>query len=237
MTPLHARHGPRRASLIWPRVAALSLILAGTALADPVHNVTQNIFHTTIQDAVDAAVNSDELVLAPTIYSGDGNRDVDFLGKAITIRSEDPDDPAVVDATIVDCGGSSSEYHRGFLFHSGEGSDSVLAGITVTNGYVVGSAGDTGNGAPPVVDMGAYEFQGVSIPCVPPDFDCDGDVDLSDFGYFQACYTGPGVPQLDPICQRAKLDDLDDDVDLDDFGIMQSCMTGAGIPPDPDCAD
>jgi hypothetical protein len=36
---------------------------------------------------------------------------------------------------------------------------------------------DTGNGEPPIVDMGAYEYQG---PGCPADFDGDGDVDTAD---------------------------------------------------------
>ncbi len=69
----------------------------------------------------------------------------------------------------------------------------------------------------------------------PGDFDFDGDSDLSDFGHFQACYSGPNTPQNDSNCQDAKFDG-DEDVDLDDFGIMQGCLSGAGIPADPNCA-
>ena len=68
------------------------------------------------------------------------------------------------------------------------------------------------------------------------DFDADGDVDHSDFGQFQACLTGPGVPQTDPACLGAHLD-ADEDVDHDDFGIFQRCMSGPNIPADPNCAD
>ena len=34
---------------------------------------------------------------------------------------------------------------------------------------------------------------------IPPDLDADGDVDLSDFGLFQRCMTGPDV-EPDPTC-------------------------------------
>jgi hypothetical protein len=42
---------------------------------------------------------------------------------------------------------------------------------------------DTGNGTPPVVDMGAYEFQSGT----PADSDGDGDVDKDDLRAFDAC--------------------------------------------------
>ena len=69
----------------------------------------------------------------------------------------------------------------------------------------------------------------------PCDFEPDGDVDQSDFGRFQACYSGAGIAQLNPACQGAKLDG-DDDVDLSDFGIFQECVSGPSQPADPLCA-
>ncbi|MHC4498106.1 MAG: right-handed parallel beta-helix repeat-containing protein [Planctomycetota bacterium] len=89
----------------------------------------------TIQDAINASINGDIIEVAPGTYTGINNRDIDFLGKAITVRSTDPNDPAVVAATVIDCERGYHDPHRGFKFHSGEGPDSVLAGITITNGY------------------------------------------------------------------------------------------------------
>jgi pectin methylesterase-like acyl-CoA thioesterase len=85
----------------------------------------------TIQAAIDAAVDGDEVVLTHGVFTGDGNRDVNFLGKAITIRSQDGG-PSVC---IIDCKGSFGERHRGFRFDSREGRESVLSGVTVSNGY------------------------------------------------------------------------------------------------------
>jgi len=89
----------------------------------------------TIQAAVDAAAGGDEIVLEPGTYTGQGDRDIDFAGKAVVVRSTDPDDPAVVAATVLDCGGTASSPHRGFRFASGEGVDSVVAGLTIRSGY------------------------------------------------------------------------------------------------------
>jgi hypothetical protein len=89
---------------------------------------------TAIQPALDAAAEGQEIVVADGVYTGPGNRDLDFLGKAVVLRSENGPE-----SCIIDCQGSEEEPHRGFYFHSGEGEDSVLEGFTITNGYVAGS--------------------------------------------------------------------------------------------------
>jgi len=88
-----------------------------------------------IQAAIDDANDGDTIIVNPGTYTGPGNRDIDFLGKAITLRSTDPNDPNIVAATIIDCNGTEANPHRGFYFHTGEDSNSILEGITVTNGY------------------------------------------------------------------------------------------------------
>ncbi|MHC4741063.1 MAG: right-handed parallel beta-helix repeat-containing protein [Planctomycetota bacterium] len=83
-----------------------------------------------IQDAVNDANDGDTVVVADGTYTGEGNRDINFRGKAITLRSENgPAD------CIIDCEGSDSEHHLGFHFRGAEGPDSVLDGFTITGGY------------------------------------------------------------------------------------------------------
>jgi len=89
----------------------------------------------TIRAAINAARDDDTVVVAPGTYTGEGNRDLDFLRKAITVRSTDPNDPNVVENTIIDCNGTEEEPHRGFYFHYGEDANSILNGLTITNGY------------------------------------------------------------------------------------------------------
>lgn len=87
-----------------------------------------------IQEAIDYAIDGETVVVVAGTYAGDGNRDLDFKGKAITVCSTNPDVPKVVAATVIDCNGTIANPHRGFDFHSGEMSLSVLAGLTITNG-------------------------------------------------------------------------------------------------------
>jgi hypothetical protein len=65
-----------------------------------------------IQAAINDANDGDTVVVLPGTYTGDGNRDIDFRGKAITVRSTDPNDPTVAAATIIDCNGTKEDPHR-----------------------------------------------------------------------------------------------------------------------------
>ncbi|MHC4746187.1 MAG: endonuclease/exonuclease/phosphatase family protein [Planctomycetota bacterium] len=96
----------------------------------------------TIQAAIDDANDGDEIVLEPGTYIGWGNRDIDFKGKPITVRSTNPEDPGIVAGTVIDCYYINEHSFppferwpgRGFHFHSGEDANSILAGVTITNG-------------------------------------------------------------------------------------------------------
>ena len=81
---------------------------------------------------IDAAVNGDTVLIKSGTYAGNGNRDIDFMGKAITVKSENGSE-----SCIIDCEGTYVNNHRGFYFRNGESRSSVLEGFTITNGYVV----------------------------------------------------------------------------------------------------
>ncbi|MFA4948204.1 MAG: S8 family serine peptidase, partial [Candidatus Krumholzibacteriia bacterium] len=87
----------------------------------------------TIQAAVDRAVAGDTIVLAAGVYAGAGNRDIEFAGKNLVIRSA-----SGPDSTIVDCGGSVGEIHWGFGYTGGEDSTSALEGLTIRHAALTG---------------------------------------------------------------------------------------------------
>jgi len=103
-----------------------------SAVSDPAEDGSAEHPFDTIQQAIDVAVHGDTVFIAGGTYTGDGNRDLDFKGKAITVTGEDPNDPNLV---IIDCEGTVDDPHRGFEFHRYETSQSVLTGLTITGGY------------------------------------------------------------------------------------------------------
>ena len=88
-------------------------------------------WYLTIQDAIDAASNGDEIVVYPGTYY----ENIDFLGKAITLRSEDPENWDVVSATIID----ANDLDTVVTFDNGEDASSVLEGFTITGGLAPGT--------------------------------------------------------------------------------------------------
>jgi len=107
--------------------AVQMLVLQENALAAVLRVPSE---YPTIQAGIYSAVDGDTVLVADGTYTGEGNRDVDFNGKAILVTSENGPE-----AVIIDCQASQLDPHRGFHFHSAEGSSSVLRGFTITNGY------------------------------------------------------------------------------------------------------
>jgi hypothetical protein len=106
-----------------------------------------------IQTAIDSAVDTDEIVVAPGTYQ----ETINLLGKAITLRSTDGADATTIDAqdsgTVVTCG-------------SGEGQGTLLEGFTITGGLGQGGGMYNNSSSPTVTDC---RFSGnIAIDC----FDC-----------------------------------------------------------------
>jgi len=92
---------------------------AETIIVDPNGSVDFD----NIQDAINYSWHGDTIIVRPGTY----NENIYFNGRAITLTSEDPDDPNVVKSTIIT---ASSSYSVTFDF--GESSKSVITGFTIT---------------------------------------------------------------------------------------------------------
>ena len=86
----------------------------------------------TIQAGIDSTVNGDTVLVAGGIWTGTGNRSLDFSGRNIVVKSETG--PYLC---ILDCQYNS----RGINFHSGESREAVFAGFTILHGRPVADGG------------------------------------------------------------------------------------------------
>ena len=101
--------------------------------------------YSTIQAAINAAADGDTIIVGPGTYY----ENINFLGKAITVRGTDPTDPAVVDATIID----GQQNGPVVAFTQEERPETVLAGLTLTNGKTYYGAGVYCYGSSPTISQ------------------------------------------------------------------------------------
>lgn len=122
----------------------------------------------TIQAGIDSSSSGDTLDLADGTFKGIGNRNIDFGGKEILVRSQSGD-PA---QCIIDCEGIwLSPPRGGFRFVSGEGPSAILEGVTITKARTRGESGGAIRitGASPTirrcvfVDNRAQSGSGISV--------------------------------------------------------------------------
>ena len=124
------------------------------AISDPLEDGSPEHPFDAIQESIDAADDGDTVLVLDGTYTGDGNRDLDFGGRSITVRSQNGPDTC-----IIDCQASEADPHRGFDFHSGETAGAVLEGITIRNGYetVGGAIRCIDNSSPTITDCTVME--------------------------------------------------------------------------------
>lgn len=88
--------------------------------------------YATIQAALDAAFSGDLVELeSGGIFRGDGNRDLSFAGKAVTLRTEG----GAREIAVLDCEGSVADPHRAIRFETFEGVGTVIDFVAFKNGY------------------------------------------------------------------------------------------------------
>ncbi|MHC4213343.1 MAG: S8 family serine peptidase, partial [Planctomycetota bacterium] len=83
-----------------------------------------------IQEAIYRAWDSSTILLADGIYTGLGNRDVDFISRAVTVKGQNGPENC-----IIDCNGSEEDPHFAFNFQNNEDANSVIDGLTIKNGF------------------------------------------------------------------------------------------------------
>jgi predicted outer membrane repeat protein len=92
---------------------------------------TQSQPFQTIRKGIETAANGDTVLVADGRYTGQGNQEVDFQGKSLTLKS---------------LGGAAncqiqSDFRRILLFHSGETAQAVVDGFTLESGGGSGFGG------------------------------------------------------------------------------------------------
>ncbi len=102
--------------------------------------------YATIQQAIQECNDGDVVVVEPGTYF----ETINFLGRNITVTGTDPEDPDIVAATVINGGRKGSVV----TFESGETSEAVLTGLTITGGY--GTA---------VSEVGSNIYWGAGIFC------------------------------------------------------------------------
>lgn len=108
----------------------------------------------TIQAALDAAAPGDIIELADGTFTGPGNRDLDYQGKDLVVRSQSGD----AEACIIDCQANVDDQHRGVWFQGGETAAARLENLTIVGGYV-----ESGSPLPDGIG-GAIMIMGDSAP-------------------------------------------------------------------------
>ncbi len=90
-----------------------------------------SVDYPTIQSAIIDANDGDTVIVSPGRYK----ENINFLDRAITVTSTDPNDPNIVAATIID-GNEPNDvnFASTVTFNSGEDNNSVLTGFTITGG-------------------------------------------------------------------------------------------------------
>ncbi len=131
LTDFHYGMGPviYADTIVWQnstfgQIEGVSLEFAYSGIDGSIQNLTTGKYYDYIQHAIVAGQTGDMIVAGEEIY----NENINFKGKKLTVSSTNPDDPAVVAATVINSNG------RVVTFPGGEDADSILSGFTITGG-------------------------------------------------------------------------------------------------------
>jgi len=135
---LSSTYNPETLTMDSPKIvtanfALLAIYVDGANGQDTNDGLTWETAVKTIQKGLDLAPEGWVMLVADGTYTGTGNKDLDFNGKAIHLKSV-----GGAANCIIDCENSG----RGFYFHSGETNNTIVEGFTIRNG----NAADHGGG-------------------------------------------------------------------------------------------
>lgn len=103
-----------------------------SGVSDPLEDGSPEHPFDKIREGINASTDGDTILVADGMYNGLGNRNLNLQGKAIVVRSENGSSSCVID---------SGQHGRGFFCGSGETTDTVIDGFTITNGDIAYGSG------------------------------------------------------------------------------------------------
>jgi len=128
-----------RSSNLWGGIAIFLVVLlaGGSAVVGNTIYVDDDgpADFNNIQAAISDANDGDTVLVADGTYTGPGNLNIDFLGKAITVRSENGPENCIIDSEQQGCG---------FYLHTSENTTSVIDGFSIVNGIGLVKPDSTG---------------------------------------------------------------------------------------------
>jgi len=131
--------------LFWGYILSIGMVLCsvyGGSLYASTINVPGD--YSTIRDALSAAGEGDIIIVAPGTYA----ENIEFQGKNVTLRSQDPENPDIVSRTILNLSDKHSIH-----FSGEEGPSCRVAGFTI-QGIILG------NYAKPTIEHNRIEYPG-----------------------------------------------------------------------------
>ncbi|HET9888555.1 MAG TPA: right-handed parallel beta-helix repeat-containing protein [bacterium] len=125
--------GPRTVRIALSMILTVGLALPGKAAQHTVRPDGLGDFPT-IQDAVNASLSGDEILLENGRFTGPGNRDITFDTKDLVLRSVNG-----APACTLDSQGAAGNPHRAIFISGGQSPATRIDGLTIVGGYTSGT--------------------------------------------------------------------------------------------------